>query len=215
MRLPISGAQFARDRALVLDGQIGNAAPRIEPVGRGKRRGRADVEAGAAGAAVSGSGCIGRQFERGEDRAEKQPRAVLARHQIGVLALPAEAGARGERLLHHRGGVDEHLHVAAGLRDQPARDRLQPRLDQLVIVVALGIDRDRARGRVALEDRQRIVVRPVVHAEHDDRAHVGPQRARVARAARRSSPSSPCRRARLRRGSAQAALWLPARRRAA
>src|SRR6185295_14183287 len=44
-------AQFARDRTFVLDGEIGDAAPRIEPVRRRKRRGRADVEAGAAAAA--------------------------------------------------------------------------------------------------------------------------------------------------------------------
>src|SRR5207302_9043435 len=48
------GAQFARDRALVLDGEIRDAAPRIEPVGRRKRRGRADVEAGAAWAGMGG-----------------------------------------------------------------------------------------------------------------------------------------------------------------
>ena len=140
--------QFARDRTLVLDGQIRNAAPRIEPVGLGKRRGRADIETGAAAAATVRLGCVGRQIERGEDRAEKQPRAELARHQIRVLALPAETGAGRQRLLHHRRGIDEHFHVAAGIRDQPARDVLQPRLDQLVIVVALGIDRD--RGAVAL-----------------------------------------------------------------
>ena len=40
-------AQRARDRALVLDGQIGDAAPRIEAIRRGKCRRRADVEAGA------------------------------------------------------------------------------------------------------------------------------------------------------------------------
>ena len=40
--------QRARDRALVLDGEVGDAAPRIELVGRGKGRGRADVEAGLA-----------------------------------------------------------------------------------------------------------------------------------------------------------------------
>ena len=39
-------AQLARDRTLVLDRQVRDAAPRIEPVGRGKRIGRADVEAG-------------------------------------------------------------------------------------------------------------------------------------------------------------------------
>ena len=107
-------AQLARDRALVLDGEVGDAAPRIEPIGRGEGRGRADVEAGAAGAAMVRSRRVRRQVERGEDRAEKQPRAEFARHQVGVLALPAEAGGGGERLLHHGGGVDEHLDVAAG-----------------------------------------------------------------------------------------------------
>ena len=41
---------------------------------------------------------VGLELEIGEDRAEKQPRAEFARHQIGVLALPAEPGAGGERL---------------------------------------------------------------------------------------------------------------------
>ena len=141
--------QFARDRAFVLDGQIRNAAPRIEPVRLGERRSRADIETGAAGAAIVGLGCVGRQIERGEDRAEKQPRAELARDQIGVLALPAETGAGRQRLFHHRRGIDEHFHVAAGVFDQPARDFFQPRLDQLVIVVALGISRDRGAVRCA------------------------------------------------------------------
>ena len=44
--------ELPRDRPLVLDGEIGDAAPRIEPVGRRKGLGRADVEAGAAGAAM-------------------------------------------------------------------------------------------------------------------------------------------------------------------
>ena len=45
-------AKFVRDRSLVLDGEVGNAAPRIELVGRGKRRGRTDVETGLARAAM-------------------------------------------------------------------------------------------------------------------------------------------------------------------
>ena len=48
-----------------------------------------------------GLGLIGRQLERGEDRAEKQPRAEFARHEIGVLALPAEPGRLRQRLFHH------------------------------------------------------------------------------------------------------------------
>ena len=109
MRLPISGRSSRRDRPLVLDRQVGDAAARVEPVGRGKGRRRTDVEAGAADAAMIALGLVGRQVEIGEDRAEEQPRAEFAADEIGVLALPAEARRRGERLLHHRRGVDEHL----------------------------------------------------------------------------------------------------------
>src|SRR5262249_60426701 len=89
------GTQLAWDRALVLDGEVGDAAPRIEAVGRGECRGRAHVEAGAAASAVVGLARIRRQLERGEDRTEEQPGAELARHQIGVLALPAKPGLSG------------------------------------------------------------------------------------------------------------------------
>ena len=61
---------------------------------------------------------IGREVGGGEDRAEKQPGAMLAADQIGVLALPAEAGGFCQRLFHHRRGVDEDLDVAAGARQQ-------------------------------------------------------------------------------------------------
>src|ERR1700730_9833058 len=65
--------EFVRDRTLVFDGEIGNAAPGIELVGCWKRRGRADIEAGLARAAMVGLGVIARKVRRGEDRAEKQP----------------------------------------------------------------------------------------------------------------------------------------------
>src|SRR5262249_38299555 len=93
------GAQLARNRPRVLDGEVGDAAARIEPVGRGERRRRADVETSTTSAAVIDLRRVRRQIERGEDRAEEQPRPELARDQIGVLALPAEAGGGGERLL--------------------------------------------------------------------------------------------------------------------
>src|ERR1700722_14722422 len=65
--------KFVRDRAFVFDGEIGNATPRIELVGRWKRRGRADIETGPARAAMIDVGRIARQLRGGEDRAEKQP----------------------------------------------------------------------------------------------------------------------------------------------
>ncbi len=57
-------------------------------------------------------GVVARQLQRGEDRAEKQPGAEFARHQIGVLALPAQSRRLRQRLFHHGGGVDEHLDLA-------------------------------------------------------------------------------------------------------
>ena len=54
------------------------------------------------------AGCIRRQRQVGEDLAEKEPRAGIARDEIGVLADPAEAGIARERVLEHRRGVDAH-----------------------------------------------------------------------------------------------------------
>ena len=67
------GAKFFRDRAMMLDGEIGNAAPGIELVGLRESLRRAGVEAGAAGAAMVAFGRIGGQVERDKDRAQKQP----------------------------------------------------------------------------------------------------------------------------------------------
>ena len=102
-----------------------------------------------------------------------------ARHQVGVLALPADAGGGGQRLFHHRGGVDEHLHVAARLGDEPARQALEALLDDVVIVVALGIDRDRA-AIAGAEHGQGIAVRAVIHPEHDDGPHLRPHHPGIA-----------------------------------
>ena len=57
-------------------------------------------------------GLVARQVGRGEDRAEKQPRAEFARDQIGVLALPAQSRRLRQRLFHHGGGIDEHFHLS-------------------------------------------------------------------------------------------------------
>ena len=106
------GPQRPRDRSLVLDREVGDAAPGVELVGGREGVGRADVEAGPAGPAMVASPArpaAGSQI--GQDRAEEQPRAEFARHQIGVLALPADSGPRRERLLHQRRGVDEHFDV--------------------------------------------------------------------------------------------------------
>ena len=106
-----------------------------------------------------------------------------ARNEIGVLALPAEPRGFRQRLLHQRSGIDEDLHVAARFRDQPARQRFELRLDDLVVVVALRIDRDRA-SFARLQNGERIATGAVVHAQHDDGAHLRHERAGVAAAFR-------------------------------
>ena len=66
-------AELGRNLALMLDRQIGNTAPRIEPVGSRKGMGRTNVETAGAGAAMVVLGRIGRQFGIGQNGAEKQP----------------------------------------------------------------------------------------------------------------------------------------------
>ena len=85
------GAKLFRDVALVLDGEIGDAAPRVERRRAREGVGRADVEAGAAGAAMIFFRLAARQRQRRENRAQEQPGAEIARDEVGVLALPADA----------------------------------------------------------------------------------------------------------------------------
>ena len=87
-------------------------------------------------------------------RNSQEPNSRLTR----LVCLPCQPSpaACGQRLFHHRRGVDEHLHVAAGARRDLAGDLLQPALDHVVIVAVPRIDRDRAAvapGQDARADR--------------------------------------------------------------
>ncbi len=85
---------------------------------------------------------VWRDFRRGEDRAEEQPRAKLAADQIGMLALPAKPGSRSQRLFHDGRCIDEHLDVLPGAGGKAACHMLELALDDVVIVAVLRIDRD-------------------------------------------------------------------------
>ena len=111
-------------------------------------------------------GRVGGEREIGQDLAQEQPGAERARHEVGVLALPAEPGRWRERLLQDRCRVDEDLDRAPALGGEPAGELLEAALDQLVIVAMAGVDRDRA-ALAPREHRQRVLVRAIVEAEHD------------------------------------------------
>ena len=123
-------------------------------------------------------GRIGLELEAGQDHAEEQPAAMVAADEIGVLALPADPRRLGERLFHHRRGVDEHLQLRwRGIDDEPG-ERLQRLLDRLVIIAALGIGRDPSELGM-LGKRKRIGRRRIAHSQGDRRPRLGPQRARA------------------------------------
>ena len=171
--------QFLIDRAAMLDRQVGNAAPRIQLERRRKGPGGAGVQTGGAAAAVVALGRVGRQVQRGEDRAKEEPVPQFARQDVGVLALPAQPRRLRQRLFHHRRGIDKDLDLGSRLIDQPAADALQPRLDQVVIVAALRIDADRAPVR-AVKVHTGIVAGGIDLGQHHDRPRFSPQRGRVA-----------------------------------
>src|SRR5690606_27834423 len=122
------------DRSPVLDREVGDAAACIESIGRRKGVGRTGVEAGSAGAAMLDFGVVKGEAGGGQQAAEKEPGAMRAADEVGVLALPAEPSRCRQRLFHHRGGVHEHLDVYACARGKSRGDLLETPLDQVVIV---------------------------------------------------------------------------------
>lgn len=120
-------------------------------------------------------GLVNTELGGGEHAAQKQPGAMAAADEIGVLALPAETGGGGKRLFHHRGGIDEDFHILTGAGSKARGDLLQPPLDDVMVIAVAGIDRN---GCLVWFRKQatRIFVRPVIEAEHDDGAHIAPER---------------------------------------
>ncbi len=156
-----------------LDRQVRQAFARVQLVGRDKGLGRADVEAGRARAAMIDLGRIGSDHLFRQDDAEKQPRTEVARHQVGMLALPAQPGQLPQRLFHQRRGVDEDLDVAAGFRRHPPGQQFQLALDDFVIIVATGIDRDVA-GIGLARQVEGIVLGAVIVAQDQRALRFGP-----------------------------------------
>src|SRR5688500_13242835 len=144
-------AQLLRGGALVLDGEVRDAAPRIELVGRADRLRRADVDAALAAAAVIVLRRIGRQRQVAIDLAQEEPRARIAVEEQRVLAAPAQARALRQLDLDDRSRIGEG--AVAERPDLPLdalAQRLQARGQHLVIIAAAGIPGDRCPLPVGL-----------------------------------------------------------------
>ena len=163
-------AHLPGDAALQLDGEVRDAAARVELPGAGEGLCGADIEAGAAAAAVGGvEGRVGRQRDVGVDLAQEKPRPGLGVDEQRVLADPAQTGFLCEPALQHRSAVDEG--PQGGVRAHRAdalREFGEAVAENLVIVAA-----QRVAGHVAALAVCKHCVRlcglrgPVVHACRD------------------------------------------------
>ena len=106
---------------------------------------------------------------------------MLARNEVGVLALPAKAGGLPQRLFHHRGGIHEHLDpdlaqpAPGGLHHQPAGEGLQRLFHRVVVIGTLRIGGD-AGAIMPRRQRQRVASRGIAHAQRDNALRLAPQR---------------------------------------
>ena len=172
------GTKFARDMTFVFNGEVGKTAPGVELIGRGKGFGRANIQTTLARAAVIGLGGVGRQFGRGQYRPEKQPRAMNARHQICMFALPAKSRQSGMRLLHQGRRIDEDFDVCTRAALKGPSELLDLALQDIVVIAALGVDGNGCPALI-IERQQGIGVWRVTLADHDDRARLWPQDMRI------------------------------------
>lgn len=101
-----AGAKLLRNRAALLDREIGNAAIGVELIGRQDRIGRTGFDATRASAATIRSGEIGFEIERCQDYAKKQPRASLLIDEAGVFSEPSNTRVFCKHAFDNRTGVD-------------------------------------------------------------------------------------------------------------
>ena len=139
--------QLERNRPGMLDGEVRDAAPCIQPVRRNDGLRRADVDAGGATAAMRRDRLARRQGQVDINFAEEKHRSGFTVQQQRVLAAPALPASGGQLGLQHRGrvgedAVTEPFHLPGNFFTQC----LQARPHYVVIVAAARIDRHNALG---------------------------------------------------------------------
>ena len=100
-------SQLARDRAALLDRLKRDARWRVDRVRGDDRARRAAIETDAAASAVLGQWLVGLEVEIEQQLAEHDPGAVPGHDDAGVLAVPAEPGAGGDRAIDDPGMVGQ------------------------------------------------------------------------------------------------------------
>ena len=172
--------QLERNRPGVLDRQVRNAAPRVQPVRRDDGLRGADVDAGAAAAAVRRDGLAGGQGKVNIDFAKKKHGPGFAVQQQGVLAAPALPAAGGQLGFKHGGRIGED--TVAELFDLCGdffTQGLQAAAHDLVVVTPPRIDRHNALGgalqSTEFDSLPRVACgcrvcrsRQIIHARRDD-----------------------------------------------
>ena len=143
------GAQLDRDRPFVLDRQVGDAAPRVEPVRRDDRLRRADVDAGACSCrSAARPASVERQRQVDVDLAEEEHRAGLAatapacacrasRGRCCAASSTSSTGAESVKTRWPNGPI------ASASRSASCCSRCA---QHLVIVAAARVERDRGRA---------------------------------------------------------------------
>ena len=174
------GLEMRVDRPTQFDGQVGDAAARIQHSGPDESARGTGIQAARATAAAVRRRGAGFDGERNQEFAQKEPRAPGLVNQTGVLADPPEPRARGQRPFEHGSRVHADLIVegrACGYAQLFGKLR-QSAAHELVIILAPGVPGDPAeagRARVRRE-RSRGVVK---FADHDDRARRRQQKTRI------------------------------------
>src|SRR5438093_440269 len=134
--------ELLRNRAPVLDRQVGDAAARVERVRRVERRRRTGVEAGRARPAAVRHRIVGHEHRGREHDPDEVVGAEAGRDEVGVLADPPEARSGGQIALEHGAGVERRAALRAGGRADVVAQRVQPRPHGVVVVGAARVASD-------------------------------------------------------------------------
>ena len=137
------GAQLQRYRPVVLYGQVGNAATRIQLVRRDDGLRRASADTGIATAAVIADRFTGCERHVDKNFTQKEKRTGLALQHQRVFAAPAQATFDRQLGFEHRRRIGEHtVSQRPGDFLQLMRQLLQSLAHHLVVVTPSGVHRN-------------------------------------------------------------------------